>query len=62
MKGAGDMGVYPWKSGAEAAPEWENMLGMRLSRVLATMVVHTSWLWSGGLMMIMAHQNDEGGN
>ena len=27
------MGVYPWKSGAEATPERERVRGMRLSRV-----------------------------
>ena len=43
--GAGDMGVYRWKGGAEAAPERERILYMRLPRVLATMV---AIIWSRG--------------
>ena len=60
VKGGGDMGVYQWKGGAEATPE--RVRCMRLSRVLATIVLCTMWLPYGGGVIMMTHQNNEGGN
>ena len=43
--GAGDMGVYRWKGGAEPARKRERVLYIPLSRVLATMAAKK---WGGG--------------
>ena len=57
MKGEGEMALYPGKIGAEAAQERERVQGMRLSWVVATMVLGR-WPLSGGLRMRVTHQKD----
>ena len=60
MKWEGDVAVYPEKIGAEAAQEWERVRGMRLSRVVATMVL-CRWPLSGGWRMRMTRQKGKKG-